>query len=162
VSPHRKQPAQWLDERLFVFSRSCEPQHFHNIMRTQNTDPDPDREGFIAAVKHQWNEHVTSGRPRYILRTTSGNEIEVWFDEAFHDETVRREKWAGCEWPSMEVSLHASRDPTQDELREAQAWSNQIVSEWSQRTGQRVIVPDLPDIHFVWYIDGAKITRFPE
>jgi hypothetical protein len=121
-------------------------------------ESDNENAQLIEEARRQFNARVKSGRPRFVLRTKRGTEITLFFDEIFWD--VERGESPGCEGLPLSTSLTAKRELTKAEWREVDAWQVEIVSEWSQRTGQRM--------HFlsaagdkIFYVDGEKIRSEP-
>jgi hypothetical protein len=124
-----------------------------------NIEPDNEHE-LIEIAKRQIIEHFMSDRPRFIFRSSQGIQVEMFFDEIFFDEKERKKVCSRWEWLPMPMSYVGSLLPTESEderlWHEVETWRNEIVSEWSQRTKQKVVLNDDGDT--LTYIDGATIA----
>jgi hypothetical protein len=130
-------------------------------MSTDRTHSSREWGEILEAVRFMFaalNEQRASGKPRFILRTTSGIKVEVFFHPIFFDEELRRKLCAGWEWPPMLTTWCAERDLPKAELHELDAWVVGMVSSWSQHTGQKVTLPSAAGGDF-YDIDGSTITR---
>jgi hypothetical protein len=114
----------------------------------------------IEEARRQFNALCTSGRPRFVLRTKRGTEITLFFEEIFWD--VERGESPGWERLPLSTSLAAKRELTEAEWCELDAWQTGIVSEWSQRTGQRAeFLGHASGGDTIFCIDGKTITTMP-
>jgi hypothetical protein len=104
------------------------------------------------------DQQRASGKERFILCTTRGTKVEVFFHPIFFDEELARKLCAAWEWPPMLTTWCSERDLTEAELHELDAWVVGIVSEWSQRTGHKVTLPSEAGGDF-YDIDGSTVTR---
>jgi hypothetical protein len=127
-----------------------------------NMESDNENAQLIEEARRQFGALCTSGRPRFVLRTKCGNEITLFFEEIFWDVLERGESLPGWESLPLPTSCVAKREPTEAECRELDAWQAGIVSEWSQRTGQKAQFLGLAGGgDTIYCIDGKTITTMP-
>jgi phage-related protein len=89
-----------------------------------------------------------SSKIRHVLRTSAGFQVEMFLDE----ETGAM----SCQWSPR---LPRTKSQLRRISREYEPWRNDIISQWSQRHGKKVLVIDLAESPGgLTEIDGAKIS----